>query len=75
MTRFQKGGKSSSTNQTSIKCYECDQSGHMKKDCPKLKNDKNKNTFEKFKKKKAFKVTWDDSELSSSESESDSENE
>ena len=72
MTKFQKGGKFNSSNQTSIKCYECDQFEHMKKDCPKLNNDKRKNQFENFKKKKAFKVTWDDSESSSS-SESDSE--
>ena len=75
MTKFQKGGKYNSSNQSSIKCYECDQFGHMKKDCPKLNNDKKKNRFENFKKKKAFKVTWDDSDSSSSESDSDSDGE
>ena len=48
MTKFQKEGKSNSTNQSQIKCYECDQFGHMKKVCPKLNNDKKKNKFEKF---------------------------
>ena len=47
----------------------------MKKDCPKLNNDKKKNRYENFKKKKAFKVTWDDSDSSSSESDSDSDEE
>ena len=73
MTKFQKGEKFNSSNQTSIKCYECDQFGHMKKDCPMLNNDKKKNMFENFKKKKAFKVTWDDSDSTSSESDSDRE--
>ena len=75
MTKFQKEGKTNSTNLSQIKCYECDQYRHMKKDCPKLNNDKKKSKFEKLKKKKTFKVTWDDSESSSSESDSDSDGE
>ena len=43
----------------------------MKKDCP----DRKKNNFKKdrFKKKQAFSVTWDDSESSSSDSDNDSD--
>lgn len=45
----------------------------MKKECPQLNNDKKKNNFEKFRKKRrAFQVAWDDSDLCpSSDSESD----
>ena len=75
MTKFQKEGMSNTTNLSQVKCYECDQYRHMKKDWPKLNNDKKKNKFEKFKKKKAFKVTWDDSDSSSSKSDSDSDRE
>ncbi|GAV71273.1 zf-CCHC domain-containing protein/DUF4219 domain-containing protein/UBN2 domain-containing protein [Cephalotus follicularis] len=48
-------------------CYECKKPGHFKNDCPNLKKK------EKFKKKKAFVATWDDSDLSISEEESDGE--
>ncbi|GAV90508.1 zf-CCHC domain-containing protein [Cephalotus follicularis] len=48
-------------------CYECKKPGHFKNDCPNLKKK------EKIKKKRAFVATWDDSDLSSSEEESDGE--
>ncbi|GAV61960.1 hypothetical protein CFOL_v3_05485 [Cephalotus follicularis] len=48
-------------------CYEYKKPGHFKNDYPNLKKK------EKFKKKKAFVAIWDDSDLSSSEEESDGE--
>ena len=48
----------------SSNCFECNKLGHVKKDCPILK-DKPK----KFKKKKALYVGWDESEPSNSENE------
>jgi hypothetical protein len=49
-------------------CFECHKSGHYKSDCPRLKKE-----GKKFK-RKALKVTWDDSEGSESEQE-ESDNE
>ncbi|GAV56636.1 zf-CCHC domain-containing protein, partial [Cephalotus follicularis] len=55
-------------------CYECNKPGHFKNKCPNLKKKelfKKKNEY--FKKKKAMVATWSDSDLSSSEEESDEE--
>ena len=46
------------------RCFECNKPGHMRANCPKLKN--------KHSKKKAMKATWDDTET---ESESEKEEE
>ena len=66
------GNKSSNKpSNSALECYECHKKGHMKKDCP----DRKKNNFKKdrFKKKQAFSVTWDDSESSSSDSDNESD--
>src|SRR3954469_23629094 len=63
----------SSTNRRSDKkkvtCYECNEPGHYKNECPKLQKE---NPKKKFHKKKGLMATWDDSD---SESEPDSEGE
>src|SRR3954463_7067328 len=61
------GGRRS--NKKKVICYECNEPGHFKNECPKLQKE---NPKKKFHKKKSLMATWDDSE---SESESDSEGE
>src|SRR3954469_16620651 len=61
------GGRRS--DKKKVICYECNEPGHFKNECPKLQKENSKN---KFHKKKGLMVTWDDFE---SESESDSEGE
>src|SRR3954468_13466555 len=51
-----------------VTCFECNEPGQYKRECPKLQKEKPK---KKFHKKKGLMATWDDSD--SSESESDSE--
>ena len=48
-----------------VTCYECNKSGHIQSECPKLKY-KNKGAKDK---KKAFKATWDDSSESNKDEE------
>ncbi|GAV77408.1 zf-CCHC domain-containing protein [Cephalotus follicularis] len=55
-------------------CYECKKPGHFKSECPNLKKKaqfKKKNEYSK--KKKVMVATWDDSDPSTSEEESDKE--
>ena len=43
-----------------VTCYECNEPGHYKNDCPKLKKDKKPKKA--YKDKKGLIETWDDSE-------------
>src|SRR3954463_12329224 len=61
------GGRRS--DKKKVICYECNEPGHFKNECPKLQKENPKKNFHK---KKGLMATWDDSE---SESESDSEGE
>ena len=62
-----------SRNGNVVKCFECDKPGHLKRDCPNLKKSKySVNTFNQ-KRKQAFNATWDDSDTSSSDSDSEIE--
>src|SRR3954468_17601623 len=67
--RFERGESSGDRRSDKKKavCYECNEPGHYKNECPKLQKENPKN---KFHKKKGLMATWDDSE-----SESDSEGE
>ena len=81
--RFLKKGKYNSSkfiDTNKVIYFGCNKPGHFKKDCPLQKsktkfsnnfNGFNKNKFEhtKKKKKKTLAVTWDDSDLSSSDEE------
>src|SRR3954471_2973742 len=69
--RFERGESSGDTRSDKKKdvCYECNEPGHYKNECPKLQKE---NPKKKFHKKKGLMATWDDSE---SESESDFEGE
>ena len=48
--------------------FNCDKIGHMKKNCPLLKN-KEKFKSKKFKKKKDYQASWENSDSSSSDEE------
>src|SRR4051812_24469445 len=69
--RFERGESSGDrrSDKKKVVCYECNEPGHYKNECPKLQKE---NPKKKFHKKKSLMATWDDSE---SESESDSEEE
>ena len=54
--------------QGKFKCFNCNKTGHMKKDCPLLKN-KRKFKSKKFKKKKDYQASWENSDFSSSNEE------
>ncbi|GAV73377.1 zf-CCHC domain-containing protein/UBN2 domain-containing protein [Cephalotus follicularis] len=55
-------------------CYECKKPGHFKSECPRLKKKEQFKTSNEYsKKKKAMVATWDDSDPSTSEEESDEE--
>ncbi|GKV42183.1 hypothetical protein SLEP1_g49620 [Rubroshorea leprosula] len=60
------------STQKSVTCYECNNMGHYRNECPKLKKGEKKG--KKSMKKKAFAATWNDDEASSTESESSLEN-
>ncbi|XP_057997799.1 uncharacterized protein LOC131176781 [Hevea brasiliensis] len=59
--RIFKKDKGESSKRDPPICFECNKSGHIRTDCPKLKN-----PFKKFK-KKALKSTWDESSDSKDE--------
>src|SRR3954471_18836464 len=69
--RFEHGESSEErrTDKKKVMCYECNEPGHFRSECPSLQKENPKN---KFHKKKGLMATWDESE---SESESDSESE
>ena len=53
---FAKKAKQNSNSNKKPLCFECNKTGHLKTDCPRLKRAEN------FKNKKAMKATWSDSE-------------
>ena len=61
-------------NNKDIICYECNEQGHYKSDCPKLQKEKPRKRFGK-EKKKSLMATWDDSDTYEADSESDDERE
>src|SRR3954467_6920492 len=70
--KLEKGESSRSRryDKKKVTCFECNEPGHYNSECPKLRKEKPK---KKFHKKKGLMATWDDSD--SSESELDSEGE
>lgn len=54
-------------------CYECNEPGHYKNECPKLQKDRPKKNADK--RKKVLMATWDDSESSDAASDSEDERE
>src|SRR3954466_3633953 len=50
------------SNKKKVICYECNEPGHFKNECPKLQKE---NPKKKFHKKKGLMETWDDSESDS----------
>ena len=69
-----KSKRRTETSSSTLKCFECNQPGHLRVDCPifkkKMEKSEKKNLSEK-KLKKAY-ITWDENDMESSE---DSENE
>src|SRR4051812_2674523 len=59
--RFEHGESSGDRRSDKKKavCYECNEPGHYKNECPKLQKE---NPKKKFHKKKSLMATWDDSE-------------
>ncbi|GAV61587.1 LOW QUALITY PROTEIN: UBN2 domain-containing protein [Cephalotus follicularis] len=64
--------KEESIKKEELICYECKKPGYFKSDCLSLKKKSNK-SYEHSKKKKSMGATWDDSDESSSDEESDGE--
>ena len=69
-----KSKKRAEDSSSTPKCYECNQPGHLRVDCPIFKKRIEKSEKKVFNEKKAKKayITWDDNDMDSSE---DSENE
>ena len=69
-----KSKKRAEDSSSTPKCYECNQPGHLRVDCPIFKKRIEKSEKKDFNEKKAKKayITWDDNDMDSSE---DSENE
>ncbi|GAV61942.1 UBN2 domain-containing protein, partial [Cephalotus follicularis] len=66
--------KEESSKKEELTCFECKNPGHFKCGCPSLKTiEQFKKSNEHSKKKKAMVATWDDSDESSSDEESDGE--
>ncbi|XP_074586962.1 serpin-ZXA-like [Curcuma longa] len=65
LTNLGEKGKKRSPKRRTVKCYNCDEDGHIKENCPKLKNKKKDSQA----KKKALKATWDDTSSDDSEHE------
>ena len=60
--------KQNSSKKDKMICYECNKSGHIKSECPKLKKSFKKDGKYKKEKKQELKVNWDDfSEYSNNE--------
>ncbi|GAV68212.1 hypothetical protein CFOL_v3_11715, partial [Cephalotus follicularis] len=59
--------KGETSKHEDIICYECNKPGYYKSDCPRLKNK------EQMKKRKAMIATWEDSDESSSDGETQEE--
>ncbi|CAI8615440.1 unnamed protein product [Vicia faba] len=70
--RSEGSSSSKKPNTKDIICYECNEQGHYKSDCPKLQREKPKKKFGR-EKKKSLMATWDDSDSSEADSESDDE--
>src|SRR3954462_5473163 len=70
--KLEKGESSRSRryDKKKVTCFECNEPGHYKSECPKLQKEKPK---KKFHKKKGLMETWDDSDSSKSESDSEGE--
>ena len=56
-TRSEGSSGSRKPNNKDIICYECNEQGHYKSDCPKLQKEKPKKKFGK-EKKKSLMATW-----------------
>ena len=54
--------------QGKFKCFNCNKTSHMRKDCPLLKN-RGKFKSEKFRKKKDYQASWKNSDSFSSDEE------
>ncbi|RYA67203.1 hypothetical protein DD598_29215, partial [Enterobacter cloacae complex sp. 2DZ2F16B1] len=69
-----KSKRRTENSSSTLKCFECNQPGHLRVDCPIFKNRIEKSERKTFNEKKAKKayITWDNNDTNSSE---DSENE
>ncbi|BAT84293.1 hypothetical protein VIGAN_04161800, partial [Vigna angularis var. angularis] len=68
---FSRGGKKNSRNNV-VQCYECGKDGHIKPDCPDLKNkqkESSKYPQDKNRKQRKTYIAWEDSDEDSSSDE------